>query len=122
VFEPVELVHCLPVPYDFALLDPGPILCDLFVFSKTGADTVTGADVLLDLSAGTCGAPLTGTLNPMTGTRYALAATIAPASSDDALLRLAADQAASAGQTQGQDVVLIAPDALQALIQSLQGQ
>ena len=111
-----------PFPYNFALLDPGSILCDLFVFNKTGADTVTGADVLLDLSAGKCGAPLTGNLNPMTGTRYALAATIAPASSDDELLRIAADQAASVGQTQAQDTVLIAPDALQDLIQALQGQ
>lgn len=63
-----------PFPYDFALLDPGSLICDLFVFNKTGANTVTGADVLFASSGTSCSTtPTTGIQHPMIGTRTSLA-------------------------------------------------
>lgn len=93
-----------PFPYDFALLDPNVIFCDLFVFNKTGPNTVTGADVLFKTDAtGKCTTPSTGRLNPMTGTRTGAALTeesaLVPASDQE--LRRTEDASAAAMQTRG---------------------
>ncbi len=86
-------------PFDFALLDPGTTICDLFVFNKRGANTVEGTDVLLSKSGDECGSPSTGNLNPMVGTRTSTAATLEGLSvrtESEEELRLAEDLSISA--------------------------
>src|SRR5262249_51222122 len=58
-----------PFLYAFALLDSGAMFCDLFVFDKTGPDTVTGVDVMLEAQGGSCSSQTSGAANPMVGTR-----------------------------------------------------
>lgn len=70
VARPSDLIDD-PFPYDYAMLDPGNTICDFFVFSKTGPDSVAGADFLTDASAGRCGSFLTGTPHSMVGSRTA---------------------------------------------------
>jgi hypothetical protein len=57
------------VPYDFAMLDPGIILCDFYLFNRTGTTTISGehwqTDVAFD---GSCDS-LTFGPDPLTGTR-----------------------------------------------------
>jgi hypothetical protein len=60
-----------PLSFDFAMLDPGITICDFFVFDRTGAHSVAGADILTNVSGGRCSEFLTGRMNPMTGTRTA---------------------------------------------------
>ena len=66
---------------EFALFDPGIILCRLFVFDQTSANTFSGFYIgLLVTSSGACGSTL-GSPDPMTGTRLS-----GPSSGSSALL------------------------------------
>jgi hypothetical protein len=56
-------------PYTFALLDSGATFCDLFVFDKTGPDTITGVDVMLEVQGGACSTQISGEAHSMVGTR-----------------------------------------------------
>jgi hypothetical protein len=55
--------------FAFTLTNPGESVCDLFLFNRTGPDTVEGLDILRAVDAGTCAAPLNGFLDTMTGVR-----------------------------------------------------
>jgi hypothetical protein len=59
------------VPFEFAMLDPGFILCDFYVFNRTGASTISGErwQTGIDFD-GSCG-DLTGGPHPLSGTRLA---------------------------------------------------
>jgi hypothetical protein len=57
------------VPYEFAMLDPGIILCDFYLFNRTGTTTIAGEHWQSDIDFdGSCGS-LTGGPHPLTGTR-----------------------------------------------------
>jgi hypothetical protein len=59
------------VPFEFAMLDPGFILCDFYVFNRTGASTIAGEHWLTDIDFdGSCG-DLIGGPHPLSGTRLA---------------------------------------------------
>jgi hypothetical protein len=63
-----------PFPYNFALLDPGVIICRLFIFNQVTANRLEGAYIQLSADPTTlCGAPTTGNLYPMIGTRLSAA-------------------------------------------------
>ena len=62
-----DIVPGNPLPYEFALLDPGIIICQLFIFDKTGTNRVEG---LYFQQSGECGG--SGRISDgyrMTGTR-----------------------------------------------------
>ena len=61
-----------PLPYEFALLDPSDFLiCQFFVFNKTGNNSVEGFYFQIDVRNGVCGTDVSDISNPypMTGTR-----------------------------------------------------
>ena len=55
-----------PLPYEFALLDPGSIICQFFLFDKTGINRVEG--LYIQIRGGACNGN-TSNPYPMTGTR-----------------------------------------------------
>ena len=59
------------VPFEFAMLDPGIILCDFYLFNRTGTTTIAGEHYTSDIDFdGSCG-DLIGGPDPLTGTRIA---------------------------------------------------
>lgn len=59
------------VPFEFAMLDPGVILCDFYLFDRTGPNTIAGEHWLTDIDFdGSCG-DLIGGPHPLTGARLA---------------------------------------------------
>ena len=71
-------------PYEFALLDAGVLVCDFFVFNKTGANTVSGLYFLSDVDFdGSCGSLLNPTdPYPMSGVRTSASAVSATVVTD----------------------------------------
>ncbi len=67
-----DLVPSSPLPYEFALLDPGISICNFYLFNKTGSNSVSGVYYLI--RDGDCDVSV-GLSNPysMTGTRISLA-------------------------------------------------
>jgi hypothetical protein len=63
-------------PYEFALLDAGVLLCDFFVFNKTGGNAVSGLYFLSDVDFdGSCGSLLNPSdPYPMSGVRISTSA------------------------------------------------
>jgi len=60
-----------PGPYEFAMLDPGPILCDFYLFNRTGTSAIAGEHYNTSVAFdGTCDA-LIGGPDPLTGARLA---------------------------------------------------
>ena len=57
-----------PLPHEFALLDPGSIICQLFVFDKTGINRVEGFYFQIRSPNGQCGGTVSDPYQ-MTGTR-----------------------------------------------------
>lgn len=59
-------------PYEFALLDAGALVCDFFVFDRTGESVVTGGYFLVGTDAsGACAYVLNDAPYPMSGVRLA---------------------------------------------------
>ena len=67
-------------PFEFAMLDPGTIICDFFVFNRTGVTSISGSYFLVDVdSSGDCvfRSPTTGgspTERDLTGVRVSASA------------------------------------------------
>lgn len=65
-----DLVPGSSVPFAFALLDPDLLICDFFVFNKTGNNTVSGQYYLaIQNSSGVCTSLISGDPSAMTGVR-----------------------------------------------------